>query len=177
MISNKMQDAFNEQINKEMYSAYLYLSMSAWCASQNLNGFSSWFKNQYQEEMVHAMKMYNYVEERGGRITLKQIDAPVNEWSSPLNVFEETYKHEQKVTGLINNLVMIAEEEKDKASEIFLQWFVTEQVEEESTADEVVNKIKLMKDAPGGMFMLDQELGKRVFIVPPGGIMNPGAGE
>jgi ferritin len=116
--------------------------------------------------MMHAMKIYDFVIERGGRILLKAIEGPQTEWNSPLAVFEAISKHEQKVTGLINNLVDLAIEEKDHATNSFLQWFVTEQVEEEASADEIVQQLKMMEKAPGGMFMLDRELGQRVFTPP-----------
>ena len=163
MISKKVEKAFNSQINAEMYSAYLYLSMAAYFESENLNGFASWMKVQAQEEMTHAMKFYSFINERGGRVTLDAIEAPQKKWTSPLAAFEGAYKHEQKVTGLIDGLVETAKAEKDHASEIFLQWFVTEQVEEEASADEIVQKLKLMADAPGGLFMLDREMGQRTF--------------
>ncbi|MHC4644539.1 MAG: ferritin [Planctomycetota bacterium] len=166
MISKKMQDALNEQVNAELYSGYLYLSMEAYFESVNLPGFASWMRVQTQEEMMHAMKMYDYVNERGGRVTLKAIDCPPTEWKSPLAVFQAVYEHEQKVTSLINNLVNLALEEKDHAAHIFLQWFVNEQVEEEKSADDVVQKLKLMADAPGGMYMLDNEMAQRVFTPP-----------
>jgi ferritin len=166
MISKKMQDALNEQINAELYSAYLYLSMDAYFQSTNLVGFANWMRVQTQEEMAHATKMYDYVNERGGRVTLKQIAGPPTEWESPLAAFEAVYEHEQKVTGLINNLVDMAIAEKDHAANTFLQWFVNEQVEEESSADLMVQKLKLMKDAPGGLYMLDNELSQRVFTPP-----------
>jgi ferritin len=121
---------------------------------------------QTQEEVTHAMKIYDFVNERGGRVTLSAIDGPPTEWNSPLAVFEAVYKHEQKVTGLINDLVDLAIKEKDHATNSFLQWFVNEQVEEESSADEIVQQLKMMEDAPGGMFMLDRELGQRVFTPP-----------
>jgi ferritin len=121
---------------------------------------------QAQEELVHAMKFYDFINERGGRVTLISIEEPPTEWDSILAVFEATFQHEQKVTGLINNLVEIAIEERDHATNIFLQWFVSEQVEEEDSANDVVQKIKLMGDAKGGMFMLDRELGQRVFTPP-----------
>ena len=164
-----MEKALNDQINAEMYSAYLYLSMSAYFQSKSLTGFANWMKVQAQEEMVHAMKMYDFVNERGGRVILAAIAAPPLEWDSPLNAFEGVYEHEQKVTGLINNLVELALEEHDHATNIFLQWFVSEQVEEEDSANEVVQKIKLMGDAQGGLFMLDRELGQRVFSPPADG--------
>jgi ferritin len=121
---------------------------------------------QAQEEMVHAMKFYDYVNERGGRVILGPIEAPPSEWESAVAVFDATYKHEQKVTGLINDLVDLAIEEKDHATNNLLQWFVSEQVEEEASASGVLNKAKLTGDAPGGLFMLDQELGARVFTMP-----------
>ena len=166
MISKKMEEALNGQVNAEMYSAYLYLSMESYFKSLNLNGFAGWMRAQAQEEMMHAMKIYDFVNERGGRITLKSIEGPQTEWDSPLAVFEAVYVHEQKVTGLINELVDLAIKEKDHATNAFLQWFVNEQVEEESSADEVVQQLKMMENAPGGMFMLDRELGQRVFTPP-----------
>jgi ferritin len=169
MISKKMQDALNEQINAELYSAYLYLSMVAYFKSINLPGFATWMRVQTQEEIVHAMKIYDYVNERGGRVILKSIAEPQTEWKSPLAAFEAAYGHEQKVTGLINGLVNLAIEEKDHAANMFLQWFVNEQVEEESNADAIVQKLKLMSDAPGGMYMLDNEMGQRVFTPPAAG--------
>jgi ferritin len=161
-----MEKALNEQINAEMYSAYLYLSMESYFRSLDLSGFANWMRVQVQEELMHAMKMYDFVDARGGRIILKAIAAPEAEWKSPLAVFEATYKHEQKVTGLINDLVSLAIKEKDHATNTFLQWFVNEQVEEESSADKIIQQMKMMKDAPGGMFMLDRELGQRVFTPP-----------
>ena len=166
MFSKQMESALNDQINAEMYSAYLYLAMSAYFQSTNLSGFANWMKIQAQEEMVHAMKFYDYINERGGRVALQDIEAPPKDWDSPLDVFDATLLHEQKVTSLINTLVDIAMEERDHATNIFLQWFVSEQVEEEDTANEMLQKIKLMGDAPGGMFMLDNEMGQRVFTAP-----------
>ena len=166
MISKKMEKALNTQVNAELYSAYLYLSMESHFKSLNMNGFANWMRIQTQEEMMHAMKIYEFINERGGRVTLKAIDGPPTKWDSPLAVFEAVYAHEQKVTGLINDLVNLAIEEKDHATNSFLQWFVNEQVEEESSADEVVQQLKMMENAPGGMFMLDRELGQRVFAPP-----------
>ncbi|MGD8786528.1 MAG: ferritin [Phycisphaerales bacterium] len=166
MISKKMEKALNEQVNAEMYSAYMYLSMEAYFKSKNLNGFANWMRAQTQEEMIHAMKIYGFIHERGGKVTLKAIDGPPTQWESPLAVFEAVYAHEQKVTGLINGLVDLAIKENDHASNTFLQWFVSEQVEEEASADEVVQQLKMMENAPGGMFMLDRELGQRVFTPP-----------
>jgi ferritin len=161
MISKKMEKTLNDQINAELYSAYLYLSMSAYFESENLPGFAKWMRIQWQEEVMHGLKIYDYVSERGGRATLKSIDGPPAKWKSPLDVFQATYKHEQVVTGRINDLVTQAVAEKDHATNVFLQWFVTEQVEEEKSADEIVQKLKRISDAPGGLYMLDKELGQR----------------
>ena len=166
MLNNDMEKALNAQVNAEMYSAYLYLSMSAYFQSKSLGGFASWMRVQAQEEMVHAMKLYDFINERGGRVILELIEAPPTEWDSPLATMEAVYEHEQKVTGLINELVELALEKHDHATNIFLQWFVSEQVEEEDSANDVVEKIKLMGDARGGLFMLDRELGQRVFTPP-----------
>jgi ferritin len=166
MLGKKMETAINKQINAEIYSAYLYLSMAAWSESIGLDGFGNWFKVQAQEEMAHAMRFYHYVNERGGRVKLAAIDAPPADWKSPLVVFSETYKHEQKVTGLINKLVDLARKESDHASENMLQWFVAEQVEEEATADTMVQRIKLVGEKGEGLFMVDRELATRVFTPP-----------
>lgn len=166
MISKNMEEALNGQVNAEMYSAYLYLSMESYFKSLNLNGFANWMRVQTQEEMVHAMKIYDFINERGGGVTLKAIDGPPTKWESPMAVFKAVYEHEQKVTGLINKLVDLAIEEKDHATNTFLQWFVNEQVEEESSADAIVQQMKMMGNAPGGTFMLDRELGQRVFTPP-----------
>ncbi len=164
MIKKKVLDAINKQINAEMYSAYLYLGMSAYFEDTNLSGCANWMKVQAQEEMTHAMKLYNSLLERGGRINLDTIKAPPKSWKSPLHVFQEAYKHEVMVTGLINKLVKLAKDEKDYATEGMLQWFVDEQVEEEANASEIVNKLKLAKGAAGALFMIDKELSARVFV-------------
>jgi len=166
MINEKMEKAINKQINAELYSAYLYLSMSAYFESINLSGFANWMKIQAQEEVSHAMKFYAYLFERGGRVTMTSIDAPKTAWSSPLSAFEDVYQHEQKVTGLIHNLMNLALAEKDHASVSMLRWFVDEQVEEESSADAIVEKLKLVGEKGRGIFMLDQQLGQRVFTPP-----------
>jgi ferritin len=166
MLKKKMLKAMNDQINAEMYSAYLYLSMDAYFQSVSLSGFAAWMRAQAQEEMMHAMKFYEFVNERGGKVTLEAIAKPESTWDSPLAVFEAVLTHEQHVTSLINNLVDLAISEKDHASNIFLQWFVTEQVEEEASASEVVEKLKRIKDNPSGLFMMDAELGRRVFTPP-----------
>ncbi len=166
MLSKKIEESLNKQCNAELYSAYLYLSMSAYFQSINLAGFANWMRVQAQEEQMHGMKFYDFVVERGGRVLLKAIEAPPTEWKSPTEVFENVYKHEQKVTGLINDLVNLAISEKDHATNNFLQWFVKEQVEEEASADEVLQKARLVADHPNGIFMLDRELGSRVFTPP-----------
>jgi ferritin len=166
MISKKMQDALNGQINAELYSAYLYLSMEAYFQSLNLAGFANWMRVQTQEELMHAMKIYDFVNERGGRVILKSIAQPPAEWESALAVFEAVLKHEQKVTGLINDLVNLAVDEKDHATNSFLQWFVNEQVEEEDSAGKVLGQLKLVKDSPQAVFMMDKEMGLRVFTPP-----------
>jgi len=167
MIKEKMQEALNEQINAELYSSYLYLSMSAYFESINLSGAKQWMHAQAMEEMIHVMKFYNFINERSGRVILKSIKSPPTEWDSPLVAFEAAYQHEQKVTGLINDLVDLAVAENDHATNIFLQWFVTEQVEEEMSADEVVQKLKMIGDAPGQLFMIDRELGQRQIVLDP----------
>jgi ferritin len=162
MISKKMEDALNAQINAEMYSAYLYLSMAADFEDKNLPGFAHWMYLQAQEEFGHAARLYNYISEQQGKVKLAAIDAPQTEWANPVAVFEAVDKHEQYVTSLINNLVAMAMEEKDFASNIFLQWFVTEQVEEESNASTLLAKLKMVGDHVQGLFMMDRELAQRV---------------
>ncbi len=166
MLNEKIEAAFNDQINAEMYSAYLYLSMSAYFAATGMAGFANWMRVQAQEEMVHAMKFFDHISERGGRVALKAIDGPPTEWDSPVAAFEHVYEHERKVTGLINGLVDLAIEEKDHASRSFLQWFVDEQVEEEDSASTVLDRLKLIGDSGNGLFMMDRELGQRVFTPP-----------
>ncbi len=167
MLSAKMEEVLNKQVNAELYSAYLYLSMSAYFSEINLNGFAHWMRLQAQEELSHALKIYDYVNERGGRPFLDAIDAPPKSWDSPSHVFENVLNHEQKVTAMINSLVDQAIKEKDHATNNFLQWFVSEQVEEEASANEVLQKVKMAGDQGGGLFMLDQELGKRVLAPDP----------
>ncbi len=166
-INESMQDAINRQINAELYSSYLYLSMAAHFESNDLSGAAGWMRAQAQEEVLHAMKFFHYVCERGGDVTLTAIDAPPTTWESPLAVFEDAYAHEQKVSALIDGLVELADETKDRASANFLQWFVAEQVEEEATAHAVVRQLRLASGAPGALFMLDRELGRRVFTPSP----------
>jgi ferritin len=161
MLSNKIQDAFNKQVNAELFSSYLYLSMSAHFEAQNLKGMAQWMRLQAQEELQHALKFLDFINERGGRVLLTGLEGPKTEWGSPLEVFEETCEHEAKVTGLIHGLVDVAISDKDHAANTFLQWFVTEQVEEEATAQEIRDKLKLAGDNPVALFMIDQELGQR----------------
>ena len=163
MLSDKMVDALNGQINKEMYSAYLYMSMSAYTEFIGLKGFANWFYIQYQEEMEHAMRIYSYVLEQGSQVKLMAIKEPPTEFGSPLEMFEQTLEHEKYVTQSINDLVELAIEQKDHATQIFLQWFVTEQVEEEGNDNEIIDKLKLAGKEGGGLFMIDKELSQRVF--------------
>lgn len=166
MLKKKILKTLNDQINAEMFSSYLYLSMESYFQSISLKGFAAWMRVQAQEEMMHAMKFYDFVNERGGKVTLEAIAKPETTWATPLAAFEAVLKHEEHVTSLINNLVDLAISEKDHASNNFLQWFVAEQVEEEASASEVVEKLKLIQDNPSGLFMVDAELGKRVFTLP-----------
>jgi ferritin len=166
MMSKKLAEVFNKQMDAEFYSAYLYLQMAAYFEGLNLPGFANWMRVQRLEEQVHAMKLFDHLVERDAAIKLLAIDAPPQKWDSPRAVFEAAYQHEVKVTGLINNLVNLAAAEKDHASEAFLQWFVTEQVEEESSTNAVVQKLKLIGKDNSGLFMLDRELATRVFTPP-----------
>ena len=166
MLGKKMLSALNEQINAELYSAYLYMSMCSYFHQTGLAGFANWMRVQALEEMTHAERFFNYVVERGGRVEMKAIAGPTVNWDSPLAVFQDTLAHEQKVTALINGLVDLAIKEKDHASNNMLQWFIGEQVEEESSAQEIIDKLKLVKETPGGLFMLDKDLGTRVFTPP-----------
>lgn len=169
MIKEKIEEVINQQINAELYSGYLYLSMASYFESKNLNGFANWMHVQNLEEQSHAMKFYQYLNERGGRVKLMPIDGPKLEWKSPIEAFEDAYEHEQKVTAMINNMVEIAWAEKDHATYNMLQWFVDEQVEEEASALEIVEKLKMIGDAPGVMYMLDKEMSARVFTPPAEG--------
>ncbi len=168
MINEKMVNAINEQVNWELYSAYLYFSMAAYFDSISLKGFSSWMRIQAMEEQTHVKRFYDFVTARGGRVILSAIKAPPAEWGSPLAVFEETLKHEQHVTSRINDLVDLSLELKDHATNSFLKWFVDEQVEEEESVDEALQSLKLNENNPGGLFMIDKELAQRVFVPPAG---------
>lgn len=166
MLTRKMEDALNAQINAEFWSAYLYLSMSAYFTGEDLPGFAHWMNIQYQEETAHAMKLFNYIIERDGKVELKPIDAVPAKWSSPLNAFEDALKHEQKVTQMINNLTDIAINEKDHATRSMLQWFIDEQVEEEASAKQLIGSLKLIKDNGFGLYSIDKDLSTRVFVDP-----------
>jgi ferritin len=172
MLNEKLESAINSQINFELYSSYIYLAMSAHFMSLNLKGFANWMSVQAQEEIIHAMKFYNYVNERGGRVVLQTVKEPPKEWKSPLDAFETAYKHETVVSSRINAIVDLAIVEKDHMSVSFLQWFVNEQVEEEANAKEIADQLRLANDAPQFIFMLDRELGTRAFANPAGANVN-----
>ncbi|MBL7644910.1 MAG: ferritin [Candidatus Hydrogenedentes bacterium] len=161
MISQAMQDALNKQINEELYSAYVYASMANYFEFRSLKGFANWMRNQSEEELGHARRFVTFMNDRGGRVILDAVKAPRIDWESPLDVFENAYAHECHISACINDLSTMAINEKDHASHAFLEWFVTEQVEEESTADEIVQQLKLMEGAPGGLFLMDRELAQR----------------
>jgi len=161
MLSKTMQDAINEQIQKEYHSSYLYLAMSAYCETNNMPGSARWMRVQSQEELSHAMKLYDHVVDRGGRVTLQAIQQPPAEYKSALDVFEKVLAHEQLVTASIHKLYASALKESDYAAQVMLQWFVTEQVEEEKSAGEVVEQFKMIGDSKNGLLMLDRGLGKR----------------
>jgi ferritin len=161
MISKTMEDALCKQVNRELYSAYLYLAMSAHFESVTMKGFAQWMRIQAKEEQAHALKIYDYLIARGGRPSLSAIEAPKAKWASAAKVFEDVYAHEQKVTGMINALVDLAVKEKDHATFEMLQWFVKEQVEEEEHASEILAQIKMIGEIPGHLFFLDHQLGKR----------------
>lgn len=166
MLNSKIQDALNEQINAELWSAYLYLSMGMHFEAEGRAGIANWFKIQFQEEQAHATIFMNYINQRGGKVTLKAIDAVPTSWESPLDAFKATLEHEQKVTSLINNLYALAEAEHDYATRDRLAWFVSEQVEEEDNARQLIDKFTLIGNDGMGLYMLDQELAGRVYNAP-----------
>lgn len=166
MLSEKMEKAINNQINAEIYSSYLYMSMAAWFEGRQMPGFAHWMKVQAQEEMTHALKFYGFVNERGGKVVMQAIAGPPTDWDTPLAVLQAVAEHEAKVTGLINGLMDLALELRDHASTSFLQWFVDEQVEEESNVADAVGQLKLAEGAPAGILMLDKEMATRVFTMP-----------
>lgn len=164
MLKQEMLNALNEQINAEQYSAMLYLSMSAYFNEKGLPGFANWMYVQYQEELSHANKFYNYVVERGGKVELKAIDQVPTTWEGVIDVYEETLKHEQHVTSLINGLMDVAFDQRDHAAQSFLRWFVDEQVEEEANVSEILDTLKLINGQGNGIFMLDREMRSRTFV-------------
>lgn len=164
MIEQRIADEINDQINAELYSAYFYQSMSAYCEGKNLKGFANWFSVQAKEEMTHVMKFYNYLLGRGGRVILKGIEAPKVEWESIVEVFEDALAHEKMISGRINHLADVAIEEKDHATLQELQWFIKEQVEEEANSDDLLQQVKMLDGQGAGIFMLDRELKSRVFV-------------
>ncbi|MFZ2324978.1 MAG: ferritin [Ignavibacteriaceae bacterium] len=168
MISAKMQKALNDQVNEEMFSSYLYLSMAAYFEAKNLKGFANWFRVQSQEEQTHAMKFFNFILQKGGKVSLKQIEIPKSDWKTIPEAFSDTFKHEQKITGLINKLVEVSMAEKDYATHTFLQWFVTEQVEEEANVEDLIQKLEMIGENKSGLYMIDNELGSRTFTPDAG---------
>jgi len=166
MLSKKMVEKLNYQINIELFSAYLYLSMASYADAEGLAGFSNWFKIQAKEEEFHAEKLYNYVNQQGERVVLEAIEKPETDFTSMLDLFEKTFKHEKVVTSLINELVKLAREENDYATESFLQWYVIEQVEEEANPAEIIQKLNFIGKDGRGLLMLNQELATRVFTPP-----------
>ncbi|HBC97310.1 MAG TPA: ferritin [Clostridium sp.] len=174
MLSKRLERAINDQINFEYYSANIYLAMEAYFAKQNLNGFVNFFKVQIQEENFHASKFFDYLNQVGANITIKGFPDPKNDYKSPLEVFEAALKHEQIVTSRINNLMSIANEDKDFASIALLQWFVNEQVEEEDTFNNAIQTLKRIGDNPAALYLYDQELSSRTFVPPTN---TPSAGQ
>ncbi|MDI3530628.1 MAG: ferritin [Candidatus Atribacteria bacterium] len=161
MLSKKLEEALNEQIKNELYSAYLYLAMAAQCEAQNLNGFAHWLKVQAKEEIGHGMKLYDFVNDRGGRVILKAIEQPPVEFGTPLDMFKKVLEHEQKVTSMINQLYELAKQENDYPAQVMLQWFIDEQVEEEKNASYILALLNYTEGKGQGLIMLDRELGKR----------------
>jgi ferritin len=163
MLNKKVQDAINAQINAEFWSAYLYLSMSAYANAQGYKGMANWFEIQYQEELDHVKIFFDYILQRNGKVELQPIKKVPTEWTSPLNLFEETLKHEQVVTGLINNLYSLSLAENDFATQSMLKWFIDEQVEEEENAQDIIDKLKIIGDNGYGIYTLDKDLSTRVY--------------
>lgn len=167
MISEKMQAALNEQVNKEFYSAYMYLAMSAYCNTIGLPGFSHWMRMQYEEESMHVTKMYDYILDQGGAIHLKTIEEPPKEYGTPIDIFETTLDHEQFVTRSINELMGLAVDERDYATQGFLQWYVGEQVEEEANVNDILAPLRMVGADKGGLMMIDQKLALRLAPTMP----------
>lgn len=165
-MKKEMEKAFNKQVNAELYSSYLYLAMESYFQSISLSGFATWMRAQVQEELFHGIKMYDYIHARGGKASLEAITKPKEKWETPLAAFEQILAHEQHVTALINNLIDVALDVRDHAAKVFLDWFITEQVEEEATAGQIVDRLRLIGKDSSGLFLLDTELAKRVFVMP-----------
>ncbi len=166
MIKQIIEETLNQQVTREMYSSNLYLSMAGFYHSINLNGFANWMRVQAQEEMFHALKIFDYILNRGGNAKIGEISAPPSHWDSPLSAFEASYHHEQLVTNWVNELADLAIKEGDHATHILMQWFITEQVEEEATVSDIVSRLKLAGDNPSSLFLMDNELKTRVFTPP-----------
>lgn len=166
MINKNVEEALNSQLNKEVHSSYLYLQMASYFSEKNLDGFANWMKVQAQEEHFHAMKFFDYIINRGGKVVLDSIEKPESEYESILDVFEKTLNHEVYVTSQINEVYQIAENEKDRATLSFLKWFIDEQVEEESTVENIIANIKLVGCSSDAIFMMDREMANRVFTEP-----------
>ncbi len=168
-MDKKIEKAFNDHLNAEFFSSYLYLSMANYFAAASLEGMSAWMRIQTDEERLHAMKFIDYMNDRNRRVKLEKIDQPKTDWDSPLEAFQEAYAHEQLISKKINDLVDLAIKENDHAANTFLQWFVSEQVEEEATVSTIVGKLELVKDNPMGLLMIDQQLGQRIPSSPTSG--------
>jgi ferritin len=163
-MNTKLENAINEQMNFEIYSSYLYMAISSYFKNENLNGFANWMAIQAQEELTHTMKFYNYLHEREGKVIFEAIAKPPVSWESPLKAFEAAYEHEKIVTSRISDLMDLAIQVKDHATHTALQWYITEQVEEEASVLNIIRQLRLIKNAPNGMFMLDRELAQRTFM-------------
>lgn len=161
MLSVKLEEALNEQLNFEVYSGYIYLSMSAWLSGKNLNGMAHWMQLQYNEELMHAMKIFAYINDRGGKVVLKAIQQPQTDWKSVLDVFETAYRHEQSVTGRFGDLTDLALSERDHVTNVLLQWFINEQIEEEASVKEIADQIAMAGESRESLFMLDREMAQR----------------
>lgn len=166
MINIEVNKVLNEQLNKEFYSAYLYLAMSAYFSDLGLNGFASWMKVQFQEEQAHAMLVYDFLISRNERVVLEPITKPQAEWKNPLDAFEKALGHEEFITNSINNIISVAEEHKDRATTSYFMWFVDEQVQEEASAQDIISKLKLIGEDKSALYLLDKELSTRVFTPP-----------
>ncbi len=167
MISDKMEKELNEQVNKEFYSAYMYLAMSAYCNTIGLPGFAHWMRLQYEEEIMHVTRMYDYIQDQGGEVHLKAIEEPAKEYGTPIEIFEKTLEHEQFITKSIHQLMSLAVNETDYATQTFLQWYVTEQVEEEANVNDILLPLRMVGDDKGGLMMIDQQLSGRPVPAPP----------